>query len=210
MLLRDVRTVVPSVRQRRHLRGLETTMTGRYVGRMPVTANQVAAAIREHLPQAQGATLERLLYYVQGHHLALFGRPAFVEEIVAGLRGPEVKSFRDDRLEHVRGGLDQPLLNVVLLTVTRYGGLTSGDLDRLTMAETPWRTTGRFESISQDLLVAFFGHDGRFDTIDDDPEGDDLEHQRRIGQEVERIRAEGPGEPDDFDDLLSEVIGRAH
>src|SRR5688572_7307429 len=65
----------------------------RYRGRVPASANQVAAALREHLPGVEGPRLHRLLYYVQGHHLALHGRPAFTDDIAAGVNGPEVRGL---------------------------------------------------------------------------------------------------------------------
>src|SRR4051794_23364832 len=99
------------VARRTHVRDrpgerVETTMATRYVGPMPVTANQVAAALGTFLPELEGAKLPRLLSYVQGHQLAFFGRPAFAEAVVAGANGPEIKGFQDARQPHQRGVLD--------------------------------------------------------------------------------------------------------
>jgi len=40
-------------------------------------------------------TLERLLFYAQGFHLALFGAPLFTDDILADAEGPFVAVLRD-------------------------------------------------------------------------------------------------------------------
>lgn len=203
MLLLDTRHAAPA----RHAEQVETTLSSRYVDPMAATANQVAAALRDHLTDLDGPQLHRLLYYVQGHHLALFGRPAFTEILIAGPDGPEVDAFHDQHLDHVRGVLDQPLLNTVLIVAARYGRLTSGDLDRLTRAETPWQSTALKQPIAHTLLDVFFSTDGAAESFDD-PEGDDPAWQRRVAEEVTRIQAAPPAGPDSLDDLLAKVAGR--
>lgn len=51
------------------------------------SVHDVAAAIRERLPGVGDEKLHALLYYAQGHHLAVFGEPLFAEETVAAPAG---------------------------------------------------------------------------------------------------------------------------
>lgn len=125
------------------------------------TANELAAFLRFELPDVGGPKLHRLLYYVQGHRLAYSGRPAFTEAIVAGPDGPEVAGFDDDHREHVRGVLDDEVLSIAYMEVVgRYGRLSTADLNRLSMAETPWRDASPGAVIGHDALAAFFAGDG--------------------------------------------------
>lgn len=200
MLLLDARTALKT----RHPQPVETTLTSRYVGPMAATANQVAAALRDHLPHLEGPKLHRLLYYVQGHHLALTGRLAFPETVIAGPDGPEVDGFHDQHLNHLRGILDDWILNVVLVVATRYGQLTTGDLNRLTQAQPPWRDTPPKQPINPNMLAAFFTGDGAQEAFG--PPLDPAE-RRRLAAEVRRVQTSPPAEPDDLAALLAKVAG---
>jgi uncharacterized phage-associated protein len=57
---------------------------------MAVPARDVAAALREWLPDLGAVKLHKLLYYCQGHHLARFGEPLFADTISAWDMGPVV------------------------------------------------------------------------------------------------------------------------
>ncbi len=48
---------------------------------MTTTVSKVAAAIRHELPDVDQSALCKLLYHANGHHLAWFGRPLFVENV---------------------------------------------------------------------------------------------------------------------------------
>src|SRR5262249_49336794 len=61
-----------------------------YPDRMAVSARDVAPALRERLPDLGTVKLHKLLYYCQGHHLAIFGEPLFSETISAWDMGPVV------------------------------------------------------------------------------------------------------------------------
>lgn len=135
-----------------------TMKPGRYVGPMHVSASQVGAVLAAELPGLDERRLHRLLYYVQGHHLALRGRPAFDEPVIAGPDGP-----------HIHGDIQpagdprqcpEPQANVALLVAARYSGLTGADLDRLTQAEAPWQATNLNAEIPPDRLREFFAGPG--------------------------------------------------
>ena len=57
---------------------------------MTVPAHDVADALRERLPGLRTKKLHKLLYYCQGHHLAVFDEPLFRETISAWDMGPVV------------------------------------------------------------------------------------------------------------------------
>src|SRR5690349_6342361 len=59
-----------------------------YAEPMPMTAHAIAAALRQRQPGMGVKKLHKLLYYVQGHHLAAFGQPLFRESISAWDMGP--------------------------------------------------------------------------------------------------------------------------
>jgi uncharacterized phage-associated protein len=95
--------------------------------------------------------LHKLLYYCQGHHLAHFDEPLFVETVSAWDMGPVVgqlwKAERDSA-----AAAEPPLelgeaeLNTIGYVVSRYGALTGLDLEHLTHAEDPWQLADRSRS----------------------------------------------------------------
>jgi uncharacterized phage-associated protein len=116
---------------------------------MPVSAHDVAAALRERLPGLGAKKLHKLLYYCQGHHLAAFGEPLFDEPISAWDMGPVVGTLwkaekDDDAPPPARTALGEAVLNTIGYVVSRYGGLTGRDLEHLTHNEDPWLTANRY------------------------------------------------------------------
>ncbi len=93
--------------------------------------------------------LQKLLYYAQGWHLALYGEPLFDEPLEAWVHGPvvpdvyrafkgfgsgpirpdpapELKSFPPELVEHVKDVWEA------------YGNFSAYDLERLSHREPPW------------------------------------------------------------------------
>jgi uncharacterized phage-associated protein len=72
----------------------------------PVSARDVAAALVERVGPMSPAKLHALLYKCQGHHLAHFGVPLFLEEIHA--RDPDADDddlwYAEPQPEGVAGG----------------------------------------------------------------------------------------------------------
>src|SRR5918998_5536593 len=111
---------------------------------MTASVHDVAAALRERLPGVGNKQLHKLLYYCQGHHLAGFGMAIFSENIYAWDMGPVVASlWREERYQDPRPEphvLTEAELNTIGYVVSRYGGLSGNDLERLTHSEDPWLT----------------------------------------------------------------------
>lgn len=137
-----------------------------YDGVMAYRAADVAAEIRAHLGDVPIKKLHKLLYYCQGHHLAVTGRPLFTESVSAWDMGPMIgqlwKSEQTSGPAESGADLDQAGLNTVGYVLQRYGGLTGLDLERLSHAESPWqqadqdRQQGESAQIRPEWLVAHF------------------------------------------------------
>lgn len=134
-----------------------------------VGAASVAAELRERLPGVGDVKVHKLLYYVQGHHLAWHGgTPAFSEPIEAWANGPVVADLWRAEKSSGRAAPSVPLpsavLEATLFVVSKFGRLTGPDLIRLTHDETPWRSVSeRYEpgnwgdqEISHESMADFF------------------------------------------------------
>lgn len=111
--------------------------------------------------------LQKLLYYVQGFHLAVFGEPLFEEEIEAWMYGPVVPSVYAHYQEYGNKGIE-PESEVLELSseeealfaeVLRvYGDYSAIGLMNLTHNEYPWKSTpeGRGHVIDKEKLRTFF------------------------------------------------------
>lgn len=180
-----------------------------YRRRMPVPANQVAAALREHLPGVEGGRLHRLLYYIQGHHLAMFDQPAFTNPVRAAADGPHIAGL-GPTIPHRAGAIPQATHTLTLIVAARYGRLTAGDLSRLACAETPWRGATPAAEISHQSMREWFAGPGRPDEPAHPLLAPDPQRSDRVREEVARLhRGEVTRRPDDLDRLLGEVRGRA-
>jgi uncharacterized phage-associated protein len=113
---------------------------------MPVSARDVAAALRERHPGLGKKKLHKLLYFAQGHHLAVFGRPLFSDTIAAWDMGPVVPSLWKQEKdgdpwpgEAMPPKLGEAELNTVGYVLSRYGRLSGQDLEDLSHSQAPWR-----------------------------------------------------------------------
>lgn len=111
--------------------------------------------------------LQKLLYYAQGFHLALYGDPIFKENILAWEYGPVVKEVYDEYKKY--GGAfipppedfnnkdftdkQQELLGEIYEV---YGQFSAWKLMEMTHSESPWQDTPQGEVISHDKLKSFF------------------------------------------------------
>lgn len=112
--------------------------------------------------------LQKLLYYMQGFHLAYFNTPLFDEEIEAWMYGPVVPSmyryFQDNEDKGIPYNdqfitLDSPEEERLFNDVFRvYGQYSAIGLMNLTHNEIPWKTTpiGHGNIITKDKLKLFF------------------------------------------------------
>jgi uncharacterized phage-associated protein len=114
------------------------------------TANYIAACIinlsYEKESPVSNLKLQKLLYYAQAWHLAIFKQPLFNDEIEAWVHGPVVpgvfRSYRDNRwapIPNVENSDIPESIRAHLEEVWRvYGNLEGNDLERITHSEGPW------------------------------------------------------------------------
>ena len=111
--------------------------------RMTVSAHDVADALRSRQPDLTPMQLHKLLYYVQGWHLAWAGKPLFEERIEAWTHGPVVARFWGDE-KHGRQrpparSLDANAVAIVEAVLTAHGHKSARQLRDETHDEDPWR-----------------------------------------------------------------------
>lgn len=123
--------------------------------------------------------LQKLLYFIQGIHFALFGKPIFVEDCEAWVHGPvypEVynmfKEFKYNPIDDVRfviidsrtDGLTENEKKVIELVVNTFGLYGGKVLERITRREIPWRTARKGygdtipskEPLSKESIQAYY------------------------------------------------------
>lgn len=141
-------------------------------------AYNVLDIANELLRQAQNTTggdlmsnmkLQKMLYYQQGFHLAMFGEPLFEDEIEAWMYGPVVPSVYENYKKYKRDGIpynpdtdfhfenpkEEALFNEVCKV---YGRFSAIGLMNMTHEEYPWRTTSTGEGnvIDKIKMQSFF------------------------------------------------------
>ena len=114
------------------------------------TANYIAACLinlsHEKQSPVSSLKLQKLLYYAQAWHLALFKQPLFNDEIEAWVHGPVVpevfRTYRDNKWAAIPNVENDPIPDGIrshLEEVWRvYGNLEAYDLERVTHSEDPW------------------------------------------------------------------------
>lgn len=114
--------------------------------------------------------LQKLLYYAQGYHLAMTGRPLFSERIEAWDHGPvvrevyhECKRFGGNPIPAVQGFdpvvLGEHVCRFVEDVHADRGGFTAWNLREMTHAERPWQEAfvpKQNEEIPIERLQAYF------------------------------------------------------
>lgn len=109
--------------------------------------------------------LQKLLYYVQGHCLTLFNKPAFNEKIIAWNYGPVVEEIYQEykdfhkkeittkqRVKKISTGLEQIIKEVVI----NYGSIDATKLIDLTHEEEPWQNTYINTEIEKEIISNYF------------------------------------------------------
>lgn len=114
--------------------------------------------------------LQKLLYYVQGFHLAGFNSPLFNEKIYAWQYGPVVKEVYFKYKENGSLGIEPPKEDIKIIelfdaedayelfmdVLNVYGQFSAIGLMNLTHQEPPWRNTKIDEEISHNKLKEYF------------------------------------------------------
>lgn len=116
------------------------------------TANSIAAALinlsHENGSPISNLKLQKLLYYSQAWHLAIFGTPLFSEDIQAWVHGPVVpevfRAYRQNkwalipRVENI-AILPEAVRNHLKDVWRVYGSFDAYTLERITHSEDPWK-----------------------------------------------------------------------
>ncbi len=110
--------------------------------------------------------LQKLLYYMQGFHLACFDEPLFNDEIKAWTYGPvvprvynEYKIYGGKSLPHPEGDiirLTDEEENIFEQVYREYAQFSAFKLADMTHHETPWMSTEPDQVIPLDVLKKFF------------------------------------------------------
>ncbi len=113
--------------------------------------------------------LQKLVYYAQGFHLAIYGRPLFPERICAWEYGPVVPALYHALKVHganpislsdldsfPRERLDKNTKNLLREINSVYGQFSAVRLMQLTHNEPPWRETPNGSIIGHDSMRRFF------------------------------------------------------
>ncbi len=197
--------------------------------------NDVAAALLTEVGPVDTFKLQKLLYYSQAWHLAIFDEPLFEDRIEAWINGPVVTSvFAQHRGRRTvdrwpsgdRARLTKPSRDVVMLVCKHYGDLSGANLSTLTHGEAPWKdargsaapTAQLNEAIPTDAMKLYYqGQELAGRTSEDFAAGgiagmsrrpldEDDRTERREG--LARIRAEYRRYPEPDERYSHPVIGR--
>lgn len=115
----------------------------------------------------------KLLYYVQGTHLALFDEKAFPNDLVAWKYGPVVEAVHDkyagqrgivgklahDRkaqADYVEINNDERMKIVVQAVWQTFGEMSAIQLMNQTHQERPWKETPQSQPIDAQLMATYF------------------------------------------------------
>jgi uncharacterized phage-associated protein len=110
--------------------------------------------------------LQKLVYYVQGFHLAIYNEPLYVDDLVAWEHGPVVVDLYH-KLKDSKSGqitIESPvskLINEKQLALIGeinnvYGQFSAWKLRDMTHNESPWQTTEKNQVITHEKLKAYF------------------------------------------------------
>ncbi len=107
--------------------------------------------------------LQKLLYYIQGMSLRIYGKPAFLNNISAWQYGPVVEDVYQQYKGH--NPISTPKIDYVVcdglkkiieLVVASYGQIEAGSLIDLTHDEDPWINSVDSGVVSIDLIKEYF------------------------------------------------------
>ena len=126
----------------------------------------IAKTDTEHGDTISNLKLQKMLYYMQGFHLAFFGTPLFEEEIKAWQYGPVVPSVYEEYKRYESKAIDLPEGPVIELTedeeavfdnvYDEYNQFSAVALMKMTHDESPWRSTEIGQVIDKGKIKQFF------------------------------------------------------
>ena len=95
--------------------------------------------------------LQKLMYYVQGFSLVLYGKPFFREDIHSYTEGPIVLKIYGEYKQYGANGIAIPNVDLTKYTndekklmnevYTEYGQFAAWKLSKMTQSEDPWKNT---------------------------------------------------------------------
>jgi uncharacterized phage-associated protein len=112
--------------------------------------------------------LQKLVYYAQGLHLALYHAPLFPESVEAWMHGPAVpalwqkfKEFKTQALPPLEAKPSRDVFSAEQLELLNgvwvlYGQFSARKLESMTQNEAPWKDAELNNVISQESLERFF------------------------------------------------------
>lgn len=109
--------------------------------------------------------LQKLLYYAQGYHLAIYGKPLFKDKIAAWKHGPVVLNVYHHFKECGEGAIPLPReittfdaeVNKFLDEIYKvFGQFSAWKLRNMTHDEPPWSETKQSEFITNESLKTYF------------------------------------------------------
>lgn len=111
--------------------------------------------------------LQKLLYYAQGFHLAIFDKPLFEERIVAWQHGPVVPKvwdvYRDYGSNPIpkpddfdRSAISSDARGVIDEIYTVFGQYSAWKLRNMTHEEAPWANVAMNEEIAKASMMEYF------------------------------------------------------
>lgn len=110
--------------------------------------------------------LQKLLYYSQGFHLAVFGQPLFSEDLLAWQHGPVVEriyhKYKDappalplpESLD--LGNVHEIQVGLLNSVYSSFGQFSAWKLRNMTHHEPPWEQTAQGAVIPHKLLIDYF------------------------------------------------------
>jgi uncharacterized phage-associated protein len=110
-------------------------------------AKYVIAEFHESEDLITNMKVQKLLYYIQGWHLGLYGTPVFADDFEAWVHGPvqyevynEYKNYKWNPIIKpvVKPVLEQSLVSHISQVLECYGGETAYSLELMTHKEWPW------------------------------------------------------------------------
>ncbi|MBC5794575.1 MAG: Panacea domain-containing protein [Sphaerospermopsis kisseleviana] len=111
--------------------------------------------------------LQKLLYYAQGFHLALYNEPLFPEPVEAWIHGPvvpevyhEYKNFGSSAIpipEDIDFSIyDEKTVDLLDEVYSVYGQFSAWKLRNMTHNEEPWKDTDVSDVITHECLKKYF------------------------------------------------------
>lgn len=113
--------------------------------------------------------LQKLLYYAQGFHLAMYNTPLFEDKIEAWAHGPVVPVVYRNCDQYGKGNLpfeavqagnvevfSDDQLDLLKQVQKIYGQYSAWRLEELTHQEPPWKNTANGHEISHARLAQYF------------------------------------------------------